>query len=216
MLTLFRYNLLALLLMMLLSPFMVQAAAAAGETAAQAEWQASVAMQKYLIWQQINEARSNPLEVLERLEIPLEQAQAVFGEDSVALIDGLPPLAWNGQLDQAAAQHARDMINNVFYSHTSQDGSSPTERIAETGYQAVTDDETLGALLFLNPVELERGVALLLDNIMRGELTGAAGVSRNVFSTELTEVAVSFNAEILPTLFDQPFVYLLVVDFAKQ
>lgn len=211
---LLRYNLLALLLLMLVWP--LQSAVASVEEEPEVKtWQESVDMQKYLVWQRINEARSNPLEVLERLEIPLEEAQAVFGEDSAILTDGLPPLAWNVQLDQAATSHARDMIEHVYYSHTSLDGSVLMERVAETGYQAVTEDETLGALLFLNPIELDRGVTLLLDNIMRDELTGAAGVSRNVFSTELTEAGVSFNAETLPTLFDQPFVYLVVIDFAK-
>jgi len=211
---LLRYNLLALLLLTLVWPLQ-SAVAAVEEEPAVKTWQESVAMQKYLIWQRINEARSNPLEALERLEIPLEEAQAVFGEDSAVLTDGLPPLAWNEQLDKAATLHARDMIEHVYYSYTSRDGSGPMERIAETGYQALSEDETLGALLFLNPIELDRGVTLLLDNIMRDELTGAAGVSRNVFSAELTEVGVSFDAETLPTLFDQPFVYLVVIDFAE-
>ncbi len=211
---LLRYNLLALLLLTLVWP--LQSAVASVEEEPEVKtWQESVALQKYLIWQRINAARSNPLEVLERLEIPLEEAQAVFGEDSAVLTDGLPPLAWNVQLDKAATLHSRDMIEQVYYSHTSRDGSGPMERIAETGYQALSEDETLGALLFLNPIELDRGVTLLLDNIMHDELTGATGVSRNVFSSELTEAGVSFDAEILPTLFDQPFVYLVVIDFAK-
>ncbi len=211
MLKMLRYNLLLLLMVTLSWSF--QPSVASAETSA--EWQAAVAQQKYLLWQRINEARNNPLQVLKRLEIPLEQAQAVFGEDSAVLTEGLPPLAWSYQLSQAASQHSRDMINHVYYSHTSPDGSGVTERIAATGYQAVSEDETMRALLFLNPVELDRGVSILLDNILRDELTGAGGVSRNIFSSELTEVAVSFQAEIIPALTDYPFVYLVVIDFAQ-
>ncbi len=191
-------------------------AASSIETAgAGVDRQELVALQQYVFWQQINKARKDPRAVLARLGIPFEQAQRVFAGDARFLVSGLPPLALSVQLGQAASLHARDMIENVYYSHVSRNGFGPMERIAQTGYQALTEKETLAALLFSNPIELERGVAILLDNIMRDELSGAAGVSRNIFSQHLTEIGISFDAEVLSSVADQPFVYLLVLDFAK-
>lgn len=177
--------------------------------------QHALSEQKYLFWQQINEARRNPSTVLERLGVSEEQARAALGEDASAIDNGFPPLAWNDLLAQSASEHGNDMVNQVFYSHYSPDGSGPADRIAATGYQAVAEDETMGVLAFSSYMEFERAVALLLDNMLRDELSGFEGVSRNIFSSELTEVGISFFAETLPVLADTPYVYLLVLDFAK-
>lgn len=174
-----------------------------------------LSLQKYLLWQQINAARRNPRQVLDRLNIPVQQAAAVLGGDAWILDQGLPPLAWNQPLFQAAQRHGRDMIDQVYYSHISLDGADPALRIAETGYQAAVTDETLGALMFMNFVELERAVPFLVDNILRDELTGTPGVSRTIFSPAYTEVGIDFFAENLPLLAEQPYVYMFVLDFAR-
>lgn len=180
----------------------------------EADRQAVLARQKYLFWQQINQARTNPRATLARLGIPLEQARTALGAGAWLLDQGLPPLAWNNQLSQAASLHGRDMLTRLYYSHVSPDGLRPAQRIAATGYRAVAEDETLAALAFANPVELERAVAAMLDNMLRDELTATAGVPRNIFSPVLSDVGISFFAESLPLLAGKPYVYLLVLDFA--
>jgi uncharacterized protein YkwD len=45
-----------------------------------------------------------------------------------------PPLAWNAKLFNAAAGHAQDMAANQYFSHTSQDGRSFSQRISDAGY----------------------------------------------------------------------------------
>lgn len=47
---------------------------------------------------------------------------------------GLPALAYDSQLTQAAQGHADDMAQNNYFDHTSLDGRSPGDRITETGY----------------------------------------------------------------------------------
>jgi uncharacterized protein YkwD len=44
------------------------------------------------------------------------------------------PLRWNDQLESAAAGHANDMYKNNYFSHDSQDGSTPGDRIFRAGY----------------------------------------------------------------------------------
>ncbi|WP_457330957.1 CAP domain-containing protein [Rhizobacter sp. P5_C2] len=45
-----------------------------------------------------------------------------------------PALAWNDKLTQAAAGHSQDMATKNYFSHTSQDGRSVSDRVAAVGY----------------------------------------------------------------------------------
>lgn len=46
----------------------------------------------------------------------------------------VPPLAWNGALEAAAARHTRDMAQNSFFSHEGSDGTRVGERATQSGY----------------------------------------------------------------------------------
>ncbi|HEX2144827.1 MAG TPA: CAP domain-containing protein [Glycomyces sp.] len=48
---------------------------------------------------------------------------------------GCGDLARDANLDDAARLHAEDMAANDYFSHTSQDGRSPSDRAADQGYQ---------------------------------------------------------------------------------
>ena len=49
----------------------------------------------------------------------------------------------NGQLSQAAQRHAYDMACNHLFYHDGSDGSSPSSRVADTGYQAAFVSENV-------------------------------------------------------------------------
>lgn len=51
------------------------------------------------------------------------------------------PLAWNDNLAAAAVRHVRDLSSTSAVGHTGSDGSTPGERIADTGYEAVSVGE---------------------------------------------------------------------------
>ena len=48
--------------------------------------------------------------------------------------DGLPDLTFDARLNEAAQQHAQDMVDNDFFNHTSLDGRTPQDRIIAEGY----------------------------------------------------------------------------------
>ncbi len=50
--------------------------------------------------------------------------------------NNLPPLPLNPLLNQAAQRHANDMACHELFYHYGSDGSTPTTRVAEAGYQA--------------------------------------------------------------------------------
>lgn len=45
-----------------------------------------------------------------------------------------PPITWNDQLENAAREHALDMSERSYFSHTSKNGKSASDRIISAGY----------------------------------------------------------------------------------
>jgi uncharacterized protein YkwD len=72
-----------------------------------------------------------------------------------------PPLAWNAQLSQAAQAHSQDMATNQFQSHTGSNGSSPTQRIQQAGYN---NAQTVGENAYSYAASVDDAMeAFLLD-----------------------------------------------------
>jgi uncharacterized protein YkwD len=57
---------------------------------------------------------------------------------------GLSSLRSQPQLGRAARRHSRDMVSRGYFSHTSTDGRSMTDRVAATGYLPRRGSWTLG------------------------------------------------------------------------
>lgn len=55
------------------------------------------------------------------------------------------PLTWNTYLFNAAAGHATDMATNNYFSHTSQDGRTFSQRISAAGYNWSAVGENIAA-----------------------------------------------------------------------
>lgn len=54
-----------------------------------------------------------------------------------------PPVAWNDLLEKAALNHAADMAQNNYFSHTSQNGNKAGQRIDAVGYRWRTYGENI-------------------------------------------------------------------------
>ena len=59
--------------------------------------------------------------------------------------EGLDPLSYDADLTSAARGHSQDMGLNGYFSHTSQDGRSPGDRITAAGYSWNTYGENIAA-----------------------------------------------------------------------
>ncbi|MEP5155537.1 CAP domain-containing protein [Planktotalea sp.] len=61
---------------------------------------------------------------------------ASFGTliNAVRTASGAAPLTYNAQLDSAAQAHSQDMVDNGYFSHIGQNGSTPTSRARAAGY----------------------------------------------------------------------------------
>ncbi|HAI68518.1 MAG TPA: hypothetical protein DCM38_03665, partial [Gammaproteobacteria bacterium] len=58
---------------------------------------------------------------------------------------GVSALTLSSKLGKAAQNHAKDMANNNYFSHTGLNGSSPSERIKATGYKYSAVAENIAA-----------------------------------------------------------------------
>jgi len=61
------------------------------------------------------------------------------------LYSAAPPLRWNANLTAAADGHSLDMATNNYFSHTSLDGRTFTQRIDATGYTWSAAGENIAA-----------------------------------------------------------------------
>jgi hypothetical protein len=167
------------------------------------------------LWRMINDARVHPLETLQEQGIDAEVARAALGDDAWMIDQGLPPLAWNDALFQAAAGHNQEMVAQLYYGSTGLDGSSVADRIAARDYEAQASDELLGAMAFSGFMEPLEAAKLTFVSWLMDELNPAYGGARRIFSREFTEMGISFNAAVLDLGLDVPHnVYVVVADFA--
>ncbi len=159
----------------------------------------------------INEARMNPLAVLDALEIDAEDAAEALGDDAGVLIHGLPPLARDEQLHEAAWAHNLDMLENLYLSHVSPDGAQPMDRVADADYDALMCDEIIGARISEGAEDPWEIADTLFEEAVRNEL-GGVSAERLIFNPEPTEIGVAFTSMALDA---DRAIHLIVVVAAK-
>lgn len=71
-----------------------------------------------------------------------------------------PPLKVSRQLNEAAADHARDMARRNYFDHRGRDGSQPKVRVLRTGYEPRLSGENIA----FGPESAEEVVAGWLDS----------------------------------------------------
>lgn len=76
---------------------------------------------------------------------PGMEAEMAAAINQVRQDNGLPQLALDPRLTQAARLHNADMATNAFFSHTGSDGSSPGDRMERACYHWSAYGEIIGA-----------------------------------------------------------------------
>ncbi|PZT73710.1 MULTISPECIES: sigma-70 family RNA polymerase sigma factor [unclassified Streptomyces] len=91
--------------------------------------------------------------------------------------EGCGPVTGNAQLTTAAQRHSEDMAARDYFSHTSQDGSGPGDRITATGYRWSTYGE--------NIAKGQRTPAAVMDSWMN-----SPGHRANILNCSFKELGV--------------------------
>lgn len=136
--------------------------------------------------EEINRARTNPL------------AEATL--HGVALNEGLPagtissdpaqPLVMNEWLTLSARNHSQDMLDNNFFAHNSQDGTTPFERMIAAGFDYSSAGENLawrGSTGFIDEIStvIQMHADLYID-----EYVSSRGHRINIFDRSFKEIGL--------------------------
>ena len=163
--------------------------------------------------QLINESRRQPLAVAESYGKTSTQAIVDFPELSGILEIGLKPLSTHQSLLGSALAHAKDMLENNYYSKSSRDGSSPLDRMETYGYIAAQGNSLLGMLAFRNYMDEAKAIRLIFRTMFLDELDPEYAERRCILDPTFTDIGVSvktgqweINNEILN-------IYMVVCDF---
>jgi uncharacterized protein YkwD len=161
----------------------------------------------------INEARKNPLATAASLGMDPEKILGDLPGMEKILKEGLPALAWNANLADAAGAHTADMFARGYYASVSPDGTGHEERIRATGYPAAATGESLGMLLFANFISPDEAVKLIFRYMFQDELDPGRTEKRTILDPSLKEAGLSVqsgNLRLGSALWN---VYLATVDF---
>jgi uncharacterized protein YkwD len=118
-----------------------------------------------------------------------QPASASIAEQVVAVTNtyraahGCGPLTLNPQLSAAANEHSEDMATHDYFSHTSQDGSSPWDRIRRAGYRYSSAAENIAA----GYPTAESVVAGWYNEVPPND-----GHRRNILDCTLTDVGIGY------------------------
>src|SRR5262249_2751587 len=101
------------------------------------------AQEQYML-QLLNEARTNPpaaaQQITSNLSPEIVATLNYYGvnlqaaKNAIASSTPQPPLAWNSALGASAQGQSQDMVNTQVQSHTGSDGSTPSQRMQQSGY----------------------------------------------------------------------------------
>ncbi|GEA49519.1 hypothetical protein VIN01S_03230 [Vibrio inusitatus NBRC 102082] len=108
----------------------------------------------------------------------VNQARSTEQNCGGTIMSAVPELKWNYDLEEAAFRHSADMANADFMDHTGSDGSTPAERVADTGYSANAWAENVAA------------GQKTIDDVMNSWM-GSSGHCQNIMSNNVTEMGAS-------------------------
>lgn len=155
--------------------------------------EASWSFEEAYLRQLINELRLHPLETLQKLSIDPGSAREALGDDGWVVDAGLPPLASNAALAQAALKHLEDMVNQLYYGHWAPDGTGPWERALREGYEAVVIEEGLGLLGVITFVDGPEAARTVFSQWILTELNPAGTEARRLLSPRFSDVGIAFR-----------------------
>ena len=143
----------------------------------------------------INQVRENPLAFAESLGLDIDEVLNNLPELHEILVNGLEPLSFNRNLQEAASAHARDMLENDYLSQVSPDGRTPFDRIAETGYVPGETGENFRILVTTDYIKPEDAAIIHLGKIFLQELAPDC-MERNILNPGIKDVGVSIVAAV--------------------
>jgi len=171
----------------------------------------------------VNQARKKPLAVAAALGMDTKQILNDLPELHDILINGIPPLSFNGSLYLSAKAHGLDMLENDYYSEVSSDGRTVYERYAENGYNPFMAAESMRLISTTDFLDFEKGVKINFERLFIRELQPDCP-QRNILNPDLKEAGCSIIA-LLPDVskkiqedmtYRDYYTLLMLIDFGTS
>jgi hypothetical protein len=164
----------------------------------------------------INEARLNPLEAISKVGLDPDEVLKENPELSDILINGLPALTKHSSLDEAANDHAEDMLANGYFSSISLNGKSVSDRLRDVGYIAAQSDESIGMISFINFMPKSNAVYQIFKTMLRDELKVGYAGKRKIFNPDMMDLGIAVASGVMPIGGRHRNVYLAVCDYGTE
>ncbi|MCB2183979.1 MAG: hypothetical protein KQH63_18285 [Desulfobulbaceae bacterium] len=168
------------------------------------------------ILERINVARYNPWTEAERLGLNSNSLrQSLPVETAVAWDRSLAPLSPNDQLNEAAVEHCRDMIDLNYFTSTSPDGETSVDRVAATGYQADLVREEIGAMAFEFFIQADQAGSEMLDTLLLKAFNQASESVTSLLDTKVEEAGIAMESGTIAINGFQYNIYALTIVVAR-
>lgn len=167
------------------------------------------------LFQLVNQARHAPLDMAVSFGYDREELLWRFPDFRDLMINGLPPLTFNLQLNHIASKYATEMIDNG-YPYFSNDERTMEERFRDGGYDSKICRESTGLIDFNGDMTPETEPLLatgLFAKIFAKEFESDAKVFENILNPDLKHVGISVLTADNPNIFYDNAT-LAVLDFA--
>ncbi|TAG92031.1 MAG: CAP domain-containing protein, partial [Bacteroidetes bacterium] len=115
----------------------------------------------------------------------LRQAGCTCGS---TLMPAVPVVTWDDILEKASQDHSKDMNQNNYFSHTSQDGRNPGQRITNAGYIWTTYGENIA-----------KGQST--EEIVMESWKNSEGHCKNIMNVNVREMGVGKSGEYWTQIF---------------
>ena len=144
----------------------------------------------------MNQARENPLALVESMGMNPDQVLEDLPELREILIQGLPPLTFNKNLYTSARDYAIDMLENGYFRNNDSldlEGRTFDDRIRETGYIPYITGEAKRLRATVDFEDPAEGALRHFKKIFEHELDPSC-TDRNILNPDMKEVGISFIA----------------------
>jgi len=162
----------------------------------------------------INQARKDPFGVAESVGIDAETFLMLRPETAEIGLLGLPALAPNESLAEAARQHTEEMVAFRYFDQTGVSGQSVEDRLREHGYAPLVFSEVIHVVQIEAHTPLEEVVGRVFEALFLKALNPEDYGPKALFNPAFTEIGVGLRP--MAPLEGESFnhVYVVTIDYA--
>lgn len=170
----------------------------------------------YMLMDRVNNARADIRQALKAQGKSIDGLLKCRPEIKNYIDQGLPRVIPDSRLFTAAASHATDMANQLYFSKISKNGSTIDERFLEAGFYSSVSDEILGVVLFQNYMSKEKAVDILWKEILDNELNCGKQPLPILLNPEFREIGISVKSGSMRINKTKVNFYIAVCDFGAD